>query len=179
MTASTQHHDWLPTFLEMAGAPRVVEELKKGYKAIGRTYKNHIDGYSLLAYLTGKEKQGPRKAFIYVSDDGDILAVRHDNWKIVFIEQRCQGTLQIWLEPFTRLRAPKIFNLRTDPYEVADITSNGYFDWYMRECGAFSIAGKAVAQAFADTFKDFPPIQKPNTFTIGDAITKMAEAGSS
>jgi arylsulfatase len=173
-----QHHDWLPTFLEMAGAPGVVEELKKGYQAIGRTYKNHIDGYSLVAHLTAKEKQGPRKAFIYISDDGDILAVRYDNWKIVFIEQRCQGTLQIWLEPFTRLRAPKIFNLRTDPYEVADITSNGYFDWYMRECGAFFIAGTAVAQAFAETFRDFPPIQKPNTFTIGDAIVKMEEAAT-
>jgi arylsulfatase len=171
-----QHHDWMPTFLEMAGAPGVVEELKKGYKAIGRTYRNHIDGYSLLAYLTGKEKQSPRKAFIYISDDGDILAVRYENWKVVFIEQRCRGTLQIWLEPFTRLRAPKIFNLRTDPFEMADITSNSYFDWYMRECGAFFIAGTSVAQAFADTFKDFPPIQKPNTFTIGDAITKMAEA---
>jgi arylsulfatase len=96
----------------------------------------------------------------------------------VFIEKRCQGTLQIWLEPFTRLRAPKIFNLRTDPFEVADITSNGYFEWYMRECGAFFIAGSAAAQAFADTFKDFPPIQKPNTFTIGDAITKMGEANA-
>ncbi len=171
-----QHHDWMPTFLEMAGAPGVVEELKKGYKAIGRTYRNHIDGYSLLAYLTGKEKQSPRKAFIYISDDGDILAVRYENWKVVFIEQRCRGTLQIWLEPFTRLRAPKIFNLRTDPFEMADITSNSYFDWYMRECGAFFIAGTSVAQAFADTFKDFPPIQKPNTFTIGDAIAKMTEA---
>lgn len=171
-----QHHDWLPTFMAMVGAPDVVDKLAVGYKAIGRTYRNHIDGYSLLPHLTGKEKQGPRKAFIYISDDGDILAVRYDNWKIVFIEQRCQGTLQIWLEPFTRLRAPKIFNLRTDPYEVADITSNGYFDWYMRECGAFFIAGTAVAQAFADTFKDFPPIQKPNTFTFGDAITKMTEA---
>jgi arylsulfatase A-like enzyme len=171
-----QHHDWLPTFLDIAGAPKVVEELKTGYKAIGRTYKNHIDGFSLVDHITGKDKESPRKAFFYISDDGDILAVRFQNWKIVFIEQRCQGTLQIWLEPFTRLRAPKIYNLRTDPYEFADITSNSYFDWYMRECGAFFISGTAAVQAFAATFRDFPPIQKPNSFTIDDAVAKMADA---
>ena len=89
-----QHHDWLPTFLAMAGEPDVVEKLKKGYKAIGRTYKNHIDGFNLLPYLTGKEEKSPRKLFIYISDDGDILGVRYDNWKVVFMEQRCKGTMQ-------------------------------------------------------------------------------------
>ena len=108
----------------MAGEPDVVDKLKKGYKAIGRTYKNHIDGYNLLPYLTGKEKKSPRKFFFYFSDDGDMLGIRYDNWKMVFMEQRCHGTLQVWAEPFTRLRLPKIFNLRTDPYEFADITSN-------------------------------------------------------
>ena len=108
----------------MAGEPDVVEKLKKGYQAIGRTYKNHIDGFNLLPYLTGKEKESPRKLFIYISDDGDILGVRYDNWKVVFMEQRCKGTMQVWAEPFTRLRLPKLFNLRTDPYEFADVTSN-------------------------------------------------------
>ena len=77
----------------MAGEPDIVEKLKKGYQAIGRTYKNHIDGYNLLPYLTGKEKKSPRKLFVYISDDGDMLGLRYDNWKIVFMEQRCQGTL--------------------------------------------------------------------------------------
>jgi arylsulfatase A-like enzyme len=86
-TGIVQHHDWLPTFLEMAGAPHVVEKLKKGYEAIGRTYKNHIDGFSLLDYITGKEKESPRKLFVYISDDGDVLALRYDNWKVVFMEQ--------------------------------------------------------------------------------------------
>ena len=119
-----QHHDWLPTFLELAGNKTVVEDLKKGVKAIGRTYKNHIDGVSLLDYLTGKTDKSPRKMFVYISDDGDTLGLRYDNWKIVFMEQRCKGTMAVWGEPFTPLRVAKLFNLRTDPYEFADITSN-------------------------------------------------------
>jgi len=175
-----QHHDWLPTFLEMAGAPDVVEKLKKGYKAIGRTYKNHIDGYSFLSYLTGNTKEGPRKCFFYISDDGDILALRFDNWKVVFMEQRCRGTMQVWAEPFTRLRLPKLFNLRTDPYEFADVTSNTYWD-YIFHNDYFILSAQAVATEFVATFKNFPIIQKPNTFTIDDAIAKMGEgmAGAS
>jgi arylsulfatase A-like enzyme len=173
-----QHHDWLPTFLEMAGAPDVIEQLKKGYKAIGRTYKNHIDGVSLLSYITGKTKESPRNLFFYISDDGDVLALRVDNWKFTFMEQRCKGTLQVWAEPFTRLRIPKIFNLRTDPYEFADITSNTYWDWYIRH--AYMImASQAIAGKFAATFKEFPAIQKPNTFTIDDALKAMADASTS
>jgi arylsulfatase A-like enzyme len=170
-----QHHDWLPTFLAMAGEPDIVEKAKKGIKAGGRDYKNHIDGYNLVPYLTGEVKTSPRKIFVYFSDDGDVLGIRYDNWKIVFMEQRCQGTLRLWAEPFTPLRVPKIFNLRTDPYERADVTSNSYYEWYLYHAyilyGAFAIADK-----FAATFKDFPPVQKPNSFTIDDALAKMAEA---
>jgi len=170
-----QHHDWFPTFLAMAGAPDVVDKLKTGYEAIGRTYKNHIDGYNLVPYLTGEVKESPRKLFMYISDDGDVLALRYDNWKVVFMEQRCQGTLQVWAEPFTRLRLPKIYNLRTDPYEFADVTSNSYYDWFLYHAyilsGAFAISNK-----FAETFKDHPPIQKPNSFTIDDALAMMADA---
>jgi len=169
-----QHHDWLPTFLAMAGDPDVSEKLKKGHQAIGRTYKNHIDGMNLLPYLTGKEEHSPRKLFFYISDDGDIMAIRFDNWKIVFMEQRSHGTLQVWAEPFTRLRMAKIYNLRTDPYEFADITSNSYYEWMLYHAyimyGAFILADK-----FSATFKDFPIIQKPNTFTIDDAIKKLSE----
>jgi arylsulfatase len=172
-----QHHDWLPTFLEMAGAPDVVDQLKKGYKAIGRTYKNHIDGVSLLGYVTGKEKESPRKVFFYISDDGDILALRYDNWKLVFMEQRCKGTMQVWAEPFTRLRMPKLYNLRTDPYEFADVTSNTYYDWFFHNA-YFIYAAQQGAAMFAATFKDFPPIQRPGSFTIDDAVAKMADAGA-
>ncbi|MGH9982480.1 MAG: arylsulfatase [Nitrososphaeraceae archaeon] len=170
-----QHHDWLPTFLAMAGDPEVMEKLKKGYNAIGRTYKNHIDGFNLLPYLTGEVTESPRNIYFYFSDDGDVLGIRFDNWKLVFMEQRCQGTLQVWAEPFIRLRVPKMFNLRTDPYEFADITSNSYWDWEFHH--AYLIyAAQAAVRKFAETFKEFPSIQKPNTFTIDDAMTKMSEA---
>ncbi len=172
-----QHHDWLPTFLSIAGEDDIVEKVKKGVTAIGRKYKNHIDGMNLLPYLTGKEKESPRKLFVYFSDDGDVLGIRYDNWKIVFMEQRCVGTMRIWAEPFTPLRLPKVFNLRTDPYERADVTSNSYYEWFLYH--AYILYGAyAVADKFAATFKDFPPVQKPNTFTISDALTKMSDASA-
>jgi arylsulfatase A-like enzyme len=170
-----QHHDWLPTFLAMAGALEVVDKLKKGYKAIGRTYKNHIDGYNLLPYLTGEAKESPRNVFFYFSDDGDVLGLRYDNWKIVFMEQRLHGTMGVWAEPFVRLRLPKIFNLRTDPYEFADVTSNTYWDYVVHNA-YFIYAAQAVMAKFVETFKEFPAVQKPNTFTVDDALRKMGEA---
>ena len=173
-TEIVQHHDWFPTFLAMAGDDTVMEKLKKGYKAIGRTYKNHIDGFNLLPYLLGKEKKSPRQLFVYISDDGDVLGIRYDNWKIVFMEQRCHGTMQVWSEPFVRLRLPKLFNLRTDPYEFADTTSNTYYEWFIRR-NYLVFGAMIIANKFAETFKEFPPIQKPNSFTIDDAIHKMSE----
>ncbi len=169
-----QHHDWLPTFLAMAGEPDVIGKLKKGgYSAIGRQFKNHIDGYNLVPYLTGKVKESPRKLFFYFSDDGDVLALRFDNWKVVFMEQRCQGTLQVWAEPFVPLRLCKIFNLRTDPFERADITSNTYWEFLIENCFIVYPA-QAMAAEFIATFKEFPPSQKAATFTLGDALEKMS-----
>ena len=172
-----QHHDWFPTFLAMAGDLDVVEKLKQGYQAIGRTYKNHIDGYNLVPYLTGEAKESPRKLFMYLSDDGDVLGLRYDNWKVVFMEQRAQGTLQIWAEPFTRLRVPKIFNLRTDPYERADQTSNTYYQWLIEHLPVM-YGAQALGAQWAATFKDFPAIQKPNTFTLDQALAMMHEAAA-
>jgi len=175
-----QHHDWLPTFMAVAGAPDVVDKLKQGYKAIGRTYKNHIDGYNLLPYLTGEAKECPRNFFFYFSDDGDVLGLRFDNWKLVFMEQRLQGTMGVWAEPFVRLRLPKIFNLRTDPYEFADVTSNTYWDWLVHNA-YFIYAAQAAMAKFVESFEEFPAVQRPNTFTVDDALRKMSEgaAGSS
>ena len=168
-----QHHDWFPTFMEMAGGADIVDALKTGYEACGRTYKNHIDGYSLLDYIKGETEESPRDAFFYISDDGDILGVRYDNWKIVFMEQRAKGTLQLWAEPFTALRVPKLFNLRTDPFEYADITSNTYYDWFFRN-GFMIMAAQAIVAKFMETFKEFPPVQKPNTFTVEQASEKLS-----
>jgi arylsulfatase len=167
-----QHHDWLPTFLAMAGEPNVMEKLKAGYDAAGKHFKVHIDGYNLLPYLNGTEAHSPRPGFIYFSDDGDLVALRYDNWKVVFMEQRRRGTLEIWAEPFTPLRVPKLYNLRTDPYERADITSNTYYEWLMRHAYLVFAATVIVTQ-FIDTFAEFPPRQKSASFTIDQALEKM------
>jgi arylsulfatase A-like enzyme len=172
-----QHHDWFPTFLAMAGDPDIIEKVKTGYQACGRTYKNHIDGYNLVPYLTGETDTSPRNFFVYLSDDGDILGCRFDNWKFVFMEQRCEGKMAVWAEPFTRLRLPKLFNLRTDPYEFAETTSNSYWEWFCYHSYIAHI-GSLLASKWAATFKDFPPVQKPNSFTIDHALQMMAEASA-
>ena len=173
-----QHHDWLPTFLAMAGAPDVIEKLKKGYKAIGRTYKNHIDGYNLLPYLTGKAKESPRNLFFYFSDDGDCSALRYDNWKIVFMEQRCQGTLQVWAEPFTRLRAAQDLQPAHRPLRVR----RHHVEHLLRLVPAQRLhhlrrAGGRRRSSWRRS-RSSRPIQKPNTFTIDDAMRKMTEPAS-
>jgi arylsulfatase len=173
-----QHHDWLPTFLAAAGDTGVVDKLKKGATVNGKKFKNHIDGYNLLPYLSGDERESPRKVFFYFSDDGDVLGLRFENWKICFMEQRCHGTLQVWAEPFTKLRLPKVFNLRLDPYERADTTSNTYNDWLLHHGYIMMIAQVAVAK-FMETFKEFPRAQKPGSFTIEDAHAKMSEVSGS
>jgi arylsulfatase len=149
-----------------------MEKLKAGHAIGNKTYKVHIDGFNLLPYLTGEEDTGPRKGFVYFSDDGDVLALRFDNWKLVFMEQRVTGTLQIWMEPFVPLRVPKLFNLRTDPYERADITSNTYFEFII-ENAYLVFAGTTLITEFLETFKEFPPRQKAASFTIDQAMEKM------
>jgi arylsulfatase A-like enzyme len=169
------HTDWLPTLLAAAGEPDIIEKLMKGHQASDKNFKVNIDGYNFLPYLTGQEEKGPRPGLIYFSDDGDLVALRYDNWKIVFAEQRKQGTMAIWMEPFVFLRIPKFFNLRTDPFERADITSNTYYDWLLDHAYVLYAAQFLVAQ-FLETFKEFPPRMKPASFTIDQIMAKM-EAG--
>jgi len=166
------HHDWLPTLLAAAGMPDVVDRLKAGYTIGDRTYKVHIDGYNFLPYLTGQENSGPRPCFFYFSDDGDLLGLRYDNWKIVFMEQRFPGTFRVWAEPFTHLRVPKLFNLRTDPFERADVTSNTYYDWFMDHVFVV-IPAQAVVGEFLATFKEYPPRQKAASFTVDQVLAKL------
>jgi arylsulfatase len=169
------HQDWLPTLLAAAGDPDVSDRLKEGYQIGDRRFKVRIDGYDFLPYLTGKEEKGPRPGFVYFSDDGDLVALRYDNWKVVFAEQRMQGTVAIWAEPFTFLRVPKIFNLRTDPFERADITSNTYWDW-MIDHAYITYAAQFLIRQFLDTFQEFPPRMKPASFGIDQILAKMEQA---
>ena len=171
-----QHHDWFPTFLAAAGEPNIIEKLKNGHKVSLRgddkEFKVHLDAFNLLPYLTGEVDKSPRRGMIYFSDDCDVLGIRVDNWKVVFMEQRCAGTLQIWFEPFTALRAPKLFNLRTDPFERADITSNTYWDWFM-ERDFLAFMANALVLQFLETFKEFPPRQRAASFTINKAVEQL------
>ena len=164
--------DWLPTFLAAAGVPDVKEKLLKGYKAAGKNFKVHLDGYNTLPYLTGKEEHSPREEFFYFSDDGDLLAMRYDNWKLHFKVQDAPGTLEVWQREFRPLRVPELFNLRTDPYERADVTSNTYYDWVIDRVFLFVPAQQKVAQ-FLETFKKYPPRQKAASFTVDQVLEQL------
>ncbi len=169
------HLDWLPTLLAAAGEPDIKEKLLKGHQVGSKTFKIHLDGYNQLDYWTGKTDTSARKEFFYFSDDGDLTGLRYDNWKIVFMEQRAAGTLRVWAEPFTPLRVPKIFNLLTDPYERADITSNTYYDW-MIDRAFMLVPAQAIVGEFLATFKDYPPRQKAASFSLDNVLEKL-EAG--
>ena len=168
------HHDMLPTILAVAGDAQVTEKLLAGYKIGDMTYKVHLDGYNLVPYLTGQAEKSPRENFLYINDDQQVTALRYDNWKIVFEEQRAPGQLLIWANPFTTLRLPKLFNLRTDPYERADVTSNTYYDWFMDHVFLLVPAQDYVAQ-FLATFRDYPQRQKAASFNLDEVLAKMKE----
>jgi arylsulfatase A-like enzyme len=167
-------HDWIQTFLAAVGEPDVKEKLLKGHEAAGKTFKVHLDGFNQLPYLTGQVDKSPRRGFFYFNDDGDLVAMRVENWKVVFMEQRAPGTMRVWAEPFTPLRVPKLFDLRADPYERADITSNTYYDWFISQ-PYLVFAANVVAAKFLDTFKEFPPRQRAASFSIDQAVEKMKQ----
>ena len=166
--------DMLPTFLAAAGEPDIKEKLLTGHQAGSKTFKVHLDGYNLLPFLTVEGERSPRNEFFYFSDDGDLVAIRYDNWKLVFMEQRMRGTMQIWAEPFTPLRIPKIFNLRTDPFELADVTSNTYWDWVIDHAFLLVPAQTFVGE-FLATFKEFPPRQKAASFSVDQVMDKLKQ----
>jgi arylsulfatase A-like enzyme len=169
------HTDWLPTLLAAAGDENIIEKLKQGYQVGDKHFRLCIDGYNFLPYFTGQVEKGPRPGIIYFSDDGDLVALRYDNWKVVFAEQRVQGTVLIWAEPFVFLRFPKIFNLRTDPFERADITSNTYWDW-MIDHAFIMYAAQFLVRQFLDTFQEFPARMKPASFSIDQVLNKLEQA---
>jgi arylsulfatase len=166
------HSDWFPTLLAAAGVEDIAGRLREGVDLGGTSYHVHLDGFDQLAYLTGEVAESPRRHFFYVTDDGDLAAVRFDNWKLVFLEQRAAGTLQVWAEPFTQLRVPKIFNLRTDPYERADITSNTYFDWILDHAWV-AVPMQSYVASMLQTFAEFPPRQEPASVSLEQVLQKM------
>ena len=172
------HQDWLPTFLAAAGDPDIKEKLKDGLQVGDKQFKVHIDGYDLLSFLTMEGVKSPRPGFMYFSDDGDMVGLRYDNWKVVFMEQRYPGTLQIWAEPFVKLRFPKMFNLRTDPFERADVTSNTYWDWVLDHV-YLMYAAQGLVKDFMATFVEFPPRMKPASFTVDQASKKLEDSARS
>jgi arylsulfatase A-like enzyme len=168
--------DWLPSLMAAVGEPDIKEKLKKGYKANGKDFKVHLDGYNFLPHLMGNEEKGPRKEFFYFNDGGEMVALRYNNWKLVFAEQRA-NYFDVWAEPFVKLRIPKLFNLRTDPFERADTDSNNYRTWWIRRVFTL-VPSQVITQEFVDTFEEFPPRQKPAKFNVDDALNAMKAAGS-
>ena len=171
------HQDWLPTLLAAAGEPEIKEKLLEGHQAGSKTFRVHIDGFNMLPYLTGEVAESPRETFFYISDDGDILAIRHKDWKVVLMEQRAKQ-LATWMEPFVPLRIPKMFNLRRDPFERADENSNTYYDWMISH--AYLIYGmQGIVAGQIEAFVKFPPRQKPASFNLDAVMRQLEEATSS
>ncbi|MEJ0077845.1 MAG: arylsulfatase [Alphaproteobacteria bacterium] len=170
------HEDWMPTFLAAAGMPDVKERLMKGDNFAGRRYRSHPDGYNMTDYLSGKTKDSPRKEFWYVSDDGDVVAARYNDWKVVFLENRGQA-FGVWREPYVELRVPLLFNLRRDPFEKAQQNSNTYNDWFLDR--AFVLVPiQGLAGQFLMTMKDYPPSQTPGSFNLSKIEESLKRAAN-
>jgi arylsulfatase A-like enzyme len=168
------HTDMLPTLAAVGGDPNVVEKLKKGFKSGKKTFKVHIDGYNLLPFVKGEVKENPRKGFLYWSDDGDLMALRYGNWKCTFMEQRAKG-FKVWEEPLVAKRVPDIYNLRTDPFERATEDADIFYAKWKADRAFLLVPAQALVAEFLKTFEEFPPRQKPASFSIDQALEKAAD----
>jgi arylsulfatase len=171
------HQEWLPTLLAAAGEPDIVEKLKAGHQAGDKHFKVHVDGYNALDYVSGETDESPREWFFYVNDDGLIVSLRLHDWKVVFYEQRAKA-FEVWSEPFVKLRIPKLFNLRRDPFERADENSNSYYDWLIEHVFVLYPA-QALAAEQIQTFIEFPPRQDPASFNLDNVMKSVADAAGS
>jgi arylsulfatase len=170
------HEDMLPTIMAATGDTEVREKLLKGMKVGDKTFKVHLDGYNITDALAGKSPS-PRKEFFYWNDDGSLVALRFDNWKIVFAEQRAHG-FEVWQEPFVTLRLPKIFNLRSDPFENADHVGMDYEHWRIDRLFLLVPAQEYIGK-FIATFKEYPPSQKVGSFSLDNVLESLQRAGTS
>ena len=166
------HQDWVPTLMAAAGVPDVKEQLLTGYRAGAKQFKVHLDGFNFLPYLQGESETSPRNQFYYFSDDGKFLAIRDGDWKVVFQEQRSRR-FDVWRDPFVELRIPKVFNLRRDPFERADTDSNSYNVWWDKKVAVVGGPAMIRVQQFLSTFQEFPPRQRPASFTIDQMMEKF------
>ena len=168
------HQDMLPTLLAAAGEPDIVEKVKKGHQAGAKTFKVHLDGFNLMPFFKGEVKENPRPGFLYWSDDGDLMALRYGNWKIHFNEQRAEG-VNAWQEPFVPLRFPKLFNLRTDPFENADVSGDMYYQKWRADRLFMLLPAGALVQQWVQTLAEFPPRQRPEHWSVGDVLEKLEQ----
>jgi arylsulfatase len=162
----------LPTLLAAAGEPDIVEKVKKGHKAGAKTFKVYLDGFNLIPFLKGEVKENPRPGFLYWSDEGDLMALRYGNWKVHFIEQRAEG-LTVWQEPFVTLRLPKLFNLRSDPFENGDIAGDVFYTKWRADRAFALVPAAALVQQWIKTLVEFPPRQRPDHYSVGDVLEKL------
>jgi arylsulfatase len=169
------HEDWLPTFAAAAGSTDIKDKLKAGVELNGRKYRNYIDGHNQLDYLSGKAKESPRKEFFYVNDDGQIVAIRYNDWKAVFLENRGMA-FEVWREPFTELRVPLLFNLRRDPFEKAQHNATTYNDWFLDRVYLL-VPMQQLAGQFLMSMKEYPPSQTPGSFNL-EKIQKQIESAT-
>ncbi len=168
--------DWLPTLLAAAGDDDVKARLKSGTRVGDKSFKVHLDGYNFLPYLTGQSDESPRREFLYFSDDGQIVCLRYDRWKLVFAEQRAHS-FEVWEEPFVTLRVPRLYDLRTDPFERADHEGIDYKRWRFDRIFLL-VPAQAYIANFLQTFQEFPPRQKPGSFNLDQVLAKLQTAGT-
>lgn len=175
VTNEIMHHmDWFPTLSAIIGNEDIKEELKDGRSLNNKDFKVHLDGYNFVPYFKGEVAEGPRKEVFYFSDDGDLTAMRYGDWKLIFMVQEVEHTLEAWVNPFKPLRIPLMFNLRRDPYEIANLTSNTYWDWVIDHVFLIVPAQSIVAE-FLATFQEFPPRTEAASFSIDQVIDMMKQ----
>jgi arylsulfatase len=167
------HIDMLPTLLAAAGDPEITKKLLGGVKIGDKKFNVHLDGYNMLPYLTGEVQTSPRNSVFYFSDDGDLMAVRAGDWKLVFAMQRAYQ-MNVWAEPLVKLRVPHIFNVRRDPFERADYNSNTYWDWCVNHVPQLYLVQSLVAEEIAD-FAKYPPRQKPAAFNLDEVMAQVSK----
>jgi len=168
--------DWMPTFLAAAGEPNIKEKLLKGHKAGGKKFNVHLDGYNLLPYLTGEVEKSPREEMFYFTDDGQLSALRYNDWKMMFSEQREHG-FDVWQEPYVTLRLPKLFNLRRDPFERAEHESIGYDQWRIDRIYLLTPA-VAIVGKFLATFREYPQRQRVGSFNLDQVMEALQTPAS-